>query len=94
MRAVAEKARARCNWRRLAGILFTVAKVVFADADHRVVVASLPMLCDVTVGEPLVAAWSRVCDVVPGVNGQCQLFQRFLLSAPTATELKLVFAFL
>ena len=43
MRAVAEKARARCNWRRLAGILFTVAKVVFADADHRVVVASLPM---------------------------------------------------
>ena len=72
MRAVAEKARARCNWRRLAGILFTVAKVVFADADHRVVVALLPMLCDVTVGEPLVAAWSRVCDVVPGVNGQCQ----------------------
>ena len=66
MRAVAEKARARCNWRRLAGILFTVAKVVFADADHGVVVALLPVLGDVTVGEPFVAPGSRVLDVVPG----------------------------
>ena len=53
-------------------VSMAVAKVVLADTDHRVVVASLPMLRDVTVGEPLVAAWSRVCDVVPGVNGQCQ----------------------
>ena len=43
-----------------------VAKVVFADADHGVVVALLPVLGDVTVGEPLVAPGSRVLDVVPG----------------------------
>ena len=71
-----------------------VAKVVFADAYHGVVVALLPVLSDVTVGEPLVAAGSRVLDVVPGGEGTCQSSSQILLSAPAASELeRIVFIF-
>ena len=72
-----------------------VAKVVFADAYHGVVVALLPVLGDVTVGEPLVAPGSRVLDVVPGgEGGTCRSSSQILLSAPAASELeRIVFIF-
>ena len=71
-----------------------VAKVVFADAYHGVVVALLPVLGDVTVGEPLVAPGSRVLDVVPAGEGTCRSSSQILLSAPAASELeRIVFIF-
>ena len=71
-----------------------VAKVVFADAYHGVVVALLPVLGDVTVGEPLVAPGSRVLDVVPAGGGTCRSSSQILLSAPAASELeRIVFIF-
>ena len=57
--------------------------------------ALLPVLGDVTVGEPLVAAGSRVLDVVPGGEGTCRSSSQILLSAPAASELKrILFIFL
>ena len=53
--------------------------------------APLPVLRDVTVLEPFVAARTRVRDVIPGF----ELFSAFalsLLSAPAAAELELVLA--